>query len=318
MNTMKPPIKKIAIVGAGAVGSVYASLLYDTDPGSVSLVARGKRAQRLRRDGLIVNNKLYKIPVISPEENVEPAELIMVAVKNQHLGEAIRDMRNFVGPDTLIISVMNGIDSEEQIGAVYGMDKVLYCVILGIDALREENRVLYTTQGTLYFGEATNPLPTERVKRLGELLDKAGIVHETPADMKRVLWRKFMINVGINQTSAVLGAPYAVFQRPGQAREMMESAMREVIQLSQKAGVNLSEDDIRGFEPVLARLNPQGKTSMLQDVDAGRKTEVEMFAGRVIALGRHYTVPVPINQKLFDKIKAIESKKATGKKNENG
>jgi 2-dehydropantoate 2-reductase len=312
---MKPAIKKIAIVGAGAVGAVYAALLYDADPGSVSFVAQGERAQRLRRDGVVVNNKPYKIPVISPEENAGPAELIMVAVKNHHLVEAIRDMRNFVGPDTLIISVMNGIDSEEQIGAVYGMDKVLYCVVLGIDALREENRVLYTTQGTLYVGEATNPFPSERVKRLGEFLDKAGIVHETPLDMKRVLWRKFMINCGINQTSAVLGAPYAVFQNPGQAREMMEAAMREVMQLSQKAGVDLSADDIRGFEPVLARLNPQGKTSMLQDVDAGRKTEVEMFAGRVIALGRHYKVPVPVNQMLFDKIRAIESKKETGKKN---
>jgi 2-dehydropantoate 2-reductase len=315
MNTMKPSIKKIAIVGAGALGAIYASLLYDANPGCVSFVARGDRAQRLRRDGLIVNNKLYKIPVIGPEENAEPAELIMVAVKNHHLAEAIRDMRTFVGPDTLIISVMNGIDSEEQIGAVYGMDKVLYCVILGIDALREENRVTYTTQGTLYFGEATNPFPIERVRRLGELFDKAKIDHETPPDMKRVLWRKFMINVGINQASAVLGAPYAVFQNPGQAREMMEAAMREVIEIAQKAGVNLSEDDIRSFEPVLARLNPRGKTSMLQDVEEGRKTEVEMFAGRVIPLGRQYNVPVPINQMLFDKIRAIESKKEIGEKN---
>ena len=306
---MKPSIKKITIIGAGAMGAVYAALLHDTDPGCVSFAARGNRAQRLRLDGLVVNGKLYKISVIPPEENSEPADLIMVAVKNQHLAEAIRDMRDFVGPETIIISVMNGIDSEEQIGAVYGMDKVLYCVNLGIDALREDNRVIYTTQGTLYFGEATNPFPTKRVKRVQELFSKAGIVHETPLDMKRVLWRKFMINVGINQTSAVLGAPYVVFQNSGQARELMESAMREVIQLAQKAGVNLSEDDIRGFEPVLARLNPQGKTSMLQDVDAGRKTEVEMFAGRVITLGRQYNVPVPVNQMLFDKIRAIESKK---------
>jgi 2-dehydropantoate 2-reductase len=124
-----------------------------------------------------------------------------------------------------------------------------------------------------------------------------------------------MINVGINQASAVLGAPYAVFQNPGQAREMMEAAMREVIEIAQKTGVNLSEDDIRSFEPVLARLNPRGKTSMLQDVEEGRKTEVEMFAGRVIPLGRQYNVPVPINQMLFDKIRAIESKKEIGEKN---
>jgi 2-dehydropantoate 2-reductase len=118
-----------------------------------------------------------------------------------------------------------------------------------------------------------------------------------------------MINVGINQASAVLGAPYAVFQTSKEARGLMESAMREVIGLAQKAGVNLSEADISGFDPFLARLNPQGKTSMLQDVEAGRKTEVEMFAGRVIALGKQYDIPVPVNQMLFDKIKAIESQR---------
>jgi 2-dehydropantoate 2-reductase len=312
---MKPSIKKVVIIGAGAMGAVYAALLYDAYRGDVFFVAGGDRAQRLCRDGLIVNGKLYKIPIVSPKENAETTDLIMVAVKNQHLAETIRDMRNFVGPETIIISVMNGIDSEEQLGAAYGMHKVLYCVNLGIDALRQDNRVIYTTQGTLYFGEATNPFPTERVKRVGEFFSKAGIVHETLPDMKRVLWRKFMINVGINQTSAVLGASYAVFQNSGQARELMESAMREVIGLAKKAGVNLSQDDIRSFEPVLARLNPQGKTSMLQDVDAGRKTEVEMFAGRVITLGRKYNVPVPVNQMLFDKIRAIESKQESGKKN---
>jgi 2-dehydropantoate 2-reductase len=79
--------------------------------------------------------------------------------------------------------------------------------------------------------------------------------------------------------------------------------------LAEKAGVNLSEEDIRGFYPILARLNPQGKTSMLQDVEAGRKTEVEMFAGKVIALGSLYNVSVPVNQMLFDQIREIESKK---------
>jgi 2-dehydropantoate 2-reductase len=309
MEVMKPAINKISIVGAGAMGAVYAGLLYDMDSRCISFVARGDRMERIRREGLLVNGKFYNIPVLSPEDHAVPADLVIVAVKNQHLDDAIRDMRNCVGPETVIISVMNGIDSEEEIGAAYGMDKVLYCVSLGIDALREDNRVIYTTQGTLFFGEATNPSPTQRVKRVQELFSKAGIVYETPADMKRVLWRKFMINVGINQASAVLHATYSVFQTSQEAQNLMESAMREVIGLAQKAGVNLSEEDIRGFKPILARLNPQGKTSMLQDVEAGRKTEVEMFAGRVIELGRHYKVPVPVNQMLFDQITEIESKK---------
>jgi 2-dehydropantoate 2-reductase len=308
---MKPSIETISIIGAGALGAIYAAMLYDMDPRCVAFVAGGERAERLRRAGVVVNGKSYHIPVLSPEDRVAPADLVIVAVKYQHLDDAIRDMKNRVGAETLIISVMNGIESEERIGAVYGMDNILYCVSVGIDALRDGNRVIYTTQGKLFIGEAANPVLTGRVRRVQALFDRAGIIYETPPDMMRILWWKFMINVGINQASAVLRAPYAVFQTAGEARELMGAAMREVVRLAGKAGVDLSEADIGGFDPYLFRLNPQGKTSMLQDVEAGRKTEVEMFAGRVIEMGRRYDVPTPVNQRLFDQIRKIETDGAT-------
>lgn len=310
---MKPSIETVSIIGAGALGAVYAAMLHDMDPGCVAFVAEGERVERLRREGVIVNGKPYNIPVLSPEDRAAPADLVMVAVKYQHLDDAIRDMKNRVGVETLIISVMNGIESEERIGAIYGMDRVLYAVSVGIDALREGNRVIYTTQGKLFIGEAANPVLTERVRRVQMLFDRAGIVYETPPDMLRILWWKFMINVGINQASAVLRGPYAVFQAAGEARELMGAAMREVVRLAVKAGVDLSETDIGGFDPYLFRLNPQGKTSMLQDVEAGRKTEVEMFAGQVIELGRCYGVPTPVNQSLFDQIRKIETDGATNR-----
>jgi 2-dehydropantoate 2-reductase len=299
---MKPSIETISIIGAGALGAIYAAMLYDMDPRCVAFVAGGERAERLRRAGVVVNGKSYHIPVLSPEDRVAPADLVIVAVKYQHLDDAIRDMKNRVGAETLIISVMNGIESEERI---------LYCVSVGIDALRDGNRVIYTTQGKLFIGEAANPVLTGRVRRVQALFDRAGIIYETPPDMMRILWWKFMINVGINQASAVLRAPYAVFQTAGEARELMGAAMREVVRLAGKAGVDLSEADIGGFDPYLFRLNPQGKTSMLQDVEAGRKTEVEMFAGRVIEMGRRYDVPTPVNQRLFDQIRKIETDGAT-------
>ena len=310
---MKPSIETVSIIGAGALGAVYAAMLHDMDPRCVAFVAGGKRAERLRREGVIVNGKPYNIPVLSPEDRAAPADLVIVAVKYQHLDDAIRDMKNRVGAETMVLSVMNGIESEERIGAIYGMDRVLYAVSVGIDALRDANRVIYTTQGKLFIGEAANPVLTERVRRVQALFEKAGIVYETPPDMLRILWWKFMINVGINQASAVLRAPYAVFQTAGEARELMGAAMREVVRLAGKAGVDLSETDIGGFDPYLFRLNPQGKTSMLQDVEAGRKTEVEMFAGQVIELGRCYGVPTPVNQSLFDKIRKIETDGATNR-----
>jgi 2-dehydropantoate 2-reductase len=305
---MKPSIEIISIVGAGALGSAYGGLLYDMDMRSVSFVAGGKRFDRLCKEGVIVNGKRYFIPVVLPEELSVPADLIIVAVKYHHLDDAIRDMRNRVGAETAIISVMNGIESEERIGSVYGMEKVLYAVSVGIDALREGNRVNYSNQGKIFFGETRNTFLTERVKHIQALFDKAGINYETPPDMIRILWWKFMINVGINQASAVLRAPFSIFQTSKEARDLMESAMREVIRLSEKAQVNLTHEDIKKFNEILLGLNPEGKTSMLQDVEAGRKTEVEMFAGKVISLGKQYNVPTPANQRLFDLIKEIEAR----------
>lgn len=303
---MTPPIQAISVIGPGAMGAAYASILYTMDKNCVSFVAGGERFERLCREGVIVNGKHYPIAVFRPEDRSPPVDLVIVAVKHHHLETAIRDMENRVGTKTTILSVMNGIDSEERIGAVYGMDAVLYAIAVGIDAVRLGNRVSYANRGKILFGEAKNPFLTERVKRIQALFDRAGIAHETPSDMVRTLWWKFMINVGINQASAALRAPYSVFQTSQEARKFMDSAMREVMVLANKANVHLSETDLAQWYTILSGLNPLGKTSMLQDVEAGRKTEVEMFAGKVIELGRHYDVPTPVNERLYILIKEIE------------
>lgn len=301
-------IERVSVIGAGAMGTFYASKLFDMDKDCVTLIAKGERYDRLKEKGLIVNKKHYVIPVGRPEDKNLPSNLIIVAVKHHHLPKAIRDMKNLVGENSIIISIMNGITSEEQIGEVYGMDKVLYAVALGIDAVRQGNSVTYTTQGKLLFGEAKNPVFTERVKRVQSLFDRAGIIYETPEDMIRILWWKFMINVGINQVSAVLRAPYGVFQTSQEAREIMEEAMREVVTIAKAANVHLSEEDIKQWYSVLSTLSPQGKTSMLQDVEAKRKTEVEMFAGKVTELGKTHGIPTPVNQTLLRMITIIEQR----------
>jgi 2-dehydropantoate 2-reductase len=301
-----PSIERISVIGAGAMGAFYASKFFDMDRNCISLVAKGERYDRLKEKGLIVNKRRYSLPVIGPEEKAPPSDLIIVAVKNHHLREAIEDIKNRVGENTLILSVMNGIDGEERIGAVYGMDKVLYAVAVAIDAVREGNCITYTKPGKLLFGEAKNLVLSERIKRVKSLFDRAGIPHETPDDMIRTLWWKFMINAGINQVSAVLHAPYGVFQTSQHAKELMESAMREVVVLAKAAKVHLSEEDVINWYSLLSGLSPQGKTSMVQDVEAKRKTEVEMFAGKVIELGKTYGIPTPVNEILFRLIKVIE------------
>ena len=305
------PIQQIAVVGGGAMGAFYASRFFDVDPTCVSLVADGERYERLRDQGLVVNGRPYAVPVLRPDDSAPPSDLVLMAVKNHHMDQTLQDMQGRVGEHTVLLSVMNGIDSEEQLGRAFGMDRVLYAVALGIDSVRDGNRVTYTTPGVVHFGEAENREVSERVRRVQELFDRADIPWETPEDMIRTLWWKFMINVGINQSSAVLRAPYGMFQRSQEARDLMEGAMWEVIAVAQHAGVKLRGEDIENWKNVLATLGPEGKTSMLQDIEAGRKTEVEIFAGRVLELGETYGVPVPVNRVLFLILKALETQQGS-------
>ena len=301
-------IKNIAILGAGAMGSFFASRFSDVPEFTTSLVAGGERGRRLSRDGLVVNGKACSVVVSDPDQVHEPADLIIVALKHHHLPQAIGDLKNLVGENTTIISIMNGLDSEPYIGSVYGMDKVLYAVSVGIDALRDGNRVSYSKPGTHFFGEAVNETPCERVRRVQKAFEQAGITYETPEDMIRIMWWKFMVNVGMNQASAVMGAPYGVFQVSPDARAVMESLMREVIALARPAGVNLAEKDLDEWDKVLRTLSPDGKTSMLQDMEAGRKTEVEVFGGKVVSLSKRYNIPAPVNETFLRIIQVMENR----------
>lgn len=299
-------IKKIAILGAGALGATYAAQFYDTAPDSVILIADGERYQRLRQDGFNLNGRQYTLPVLRPGEAEAPVDLTIVGLKHHHLNQALPDLRGFVGEHTTILSVMNGLDSEDMIGAVYGMDKLLYAIAVGIDAVREGNAVVVNNPGRIIFGEAENTSISPRVSQVRQALDRAGILHETPVDMLRILWWKFMVNVGVNQASAVMRAPYGAFQFSVDAQALMESLMREVLALAGQAGINLVEQDIADWYAVLNTLSPVGKTSMLQDIEAGRKTEVEIFAGKVVALGQRYGVPVPVNETVMRIIRVLE------------
>ncbi len=299
-------IKKIVIQGAGALGAMYAAHFAEAGAFEVCFLASGERYQRLRSGGVVVNGQPYALPVIRPGETTVPADLVIVALKHDHLLGAVPDLVSVVGPQTVVISVMNGIDSEDIIGAAVGMEKVLYCIAVGMDALRDGNQVDYRNPGRLRFGEARNDSLSPRVARVGAALDAAGILHDTPVDMLRWLWWKFMVNVGVNQASAVMRVPYGVFQTEPEAQALMEDLMREAVVLAQAEGIDLREADIQDWYPFMNALSPTGKTSMLQDIEAGRKTEVAAFGGKVVELGLKHNIPTPVNLALVRIIKMLE------------
>ena len=292
-------IERVLILGAGALGAMYARAMASTDGVEVSFLADEKRAERLSSDGLVVNGASLELPVNPIARTVD---LLLVALKHHHLAAGIDLARPYVGNETLVVSVMNGIESEETLADAFGRQGVAHCVALGMDALREENRVKYTRMGRLRIGRGYSELPEERLKELSDFLHRCDIEHEVLEDIHRAVWNKFMLNVGINQLSAVLGAPYGIFQKEESAKRLLRSAMLEVVAVAEAEGVNLHSDDIEPWFDIVGTLSPQGKTSMLQDIEAGRKTEVEMFAGTVVALGKKHAILTPLNEALLEMI----------------
>lgn len=300
-------MKKVLIIGAGAMGLLYGSQLKDSGKIKVFLGATEKRYLQLVNKDFLFNGKAYSFEIVNLETKDFKADLIIVAVKFNQLSEIIKEMKNVVGNETVIVSLLNGLDSEEEIAKVYTKDKVVYSITVGMDSVRNaDGTVVCKNFGKLVFGDERN-IFSEKVKRLKEIFDISNIAYEISDNILRSLWWKFMVNVGVNQASAVMELPYGAFQQYDETRKIMLGLMGEVVEISKYEGINLMEDDISKFLKVLNSLSAQGKTSMFQDVQAKRETEVEIFAGKVIALGKKYGLKTPYNKIFYEIIKGIEA-----------
>ena len=291
------------------MGATYATKLAGAPGVGVSVIAQGERASRLRRDGVTVNGRRYDFRVVDPSEPSTPADLLIVAVKYPAFASALQQTQHQIGPDTVVLSLLNGTTSEDEIAAAYPQCHPLTSITFGIDTVRQGQSVNYVSFGRIEFGEKTNIAPfTPQVRWLSRLFDTAGISNQVPPDMVKQLWWKFMINVGVNQVTAIYEAPYATVQDTASpAHELMIAAQREVVAVAAAKGVDLTDADMVRWLGVLADLGPHQYTSMAQDVLAHRPTEVDIFAGAMVRFGAELGVPVPVNQYLFDTLKAKEA-----------
>ncbi len=301
-------IETVTVVGMGALGTLFGHLLAQRMPKhNLRILADPARIARYRRDGVYSNGEQCNFQYVSTADAASPADLLLVAVKSTQLQDALKTMRSHVGSGTLILSLLNGISSEAEIAAVYGWDKVVDCVAYGMDAVKEGNRLTYHHTGKLCIGTHIGGPPTENVQRIARFFKQADLPHEISEAMGKVMWGKFMLNVGVNQTVAVFGPDYGAVQRSGAQRDTMIAAMREVIELSNCEGVYLTEDDLNGWLHILSTLNPRGKPSMRQDMEAGRHSELELFAGTVVALAVKHNIKVPVNRMLYGRIQEAEA-----------
>lgn len=299
-------INTVSIIGLGALGVMFGRQMAQNSPaGSVRFIAGEQRIRRYQNEGFVVNGQACHFNYIVPEAQLPPADLLIFAVKAGALESAIRDARGQVGPHTVIVSLLNGISSEEIIGAALGNEKILHCVAQSMDVVKEGNNVHYQNMGKLVIGEQDNTL-SPRLQAVTAYLQKVGISYEIPPDILRHVWNKFMLNVGVNQASAIYDVTYGGLQQPGPARQAMQDAMQEAMAVAQKAGIRLTEADIPYWMDVLDKLGAEGFPSMTQDVRAKRKTEKELFSGTVIRLGAQYGVPTPVNQMFYEKLSEME------------
>ena len=301
-------IRTVSIIGLGALGILFGNHLSKRMPkADLRIIADKDRIKKYESNHIYCNGKPCEFNYMTPEELCEPADLIIFTVKYDGLNDAIQAVKNQVGEQTIILSALNGITSEDVIGETYGMDKILHCVAQGMDAVKIENELTYEHMGMLCFGEGQPGVISSKVKKVAEFFENMEFPYEAVTDMNTRLWGKFMLNVGVNQTVAVYESNYGEVQKEGQARDTMILAMREVMALSEIKGINLNDDDLNYWLEILSTLSPAGKPSMRQDLEAKRYSEVELFSGTVIKMGKKYCIPTPVNQQLYDKIKFIES-----------
>jgi len=301
-------IKRVSIIGLGALGILFGHHLTKKMPqGDLRIIADQERIRRYQSDSVYCNGERCEFNYLKPDDIGDPADLLIFAVKYNGLNEAIQAAKNQVGEHTIILSALNGITSETIIGQTYGMDKVLYCIAQGMDAVKVGNRLTYDHWGKLVFGEREPGFISQRVKRVAQFLESTAVPYEAVTDMNKRIWGKFMLNVGVNQTVAVYESNYGEIQKKSAARDTMIAAMREVMVLSEKEGINLTETDLTYWLNVLDRLNPEVKPSMRKDMEAKRFSEVELFSGAVLEFGEKYSVSTPVNEELYRRIKKMEA-----------
>lgn len=299
-------IKNVGIIGMGALGVLYADLFtHAMGKDQVLILADGHRTARYRTEGIYLNGKRCDFHYADADAVRQPMDLLLFAVKFGGLPQAMETCRHLVGEDTVLLSVLNGITSEQILSDTFGGEKVVWCTAQKMSAVKEGNQAVCRITGDLALGV---PAGTDdaRLRRLTALLDRVGYPYSLPADIRTHLWSKLLCNTGCNQAAMVFECGYGGLQQPGEARDTMIAAMREVVTVARAEGIPLSGDDVSSWVSILDTLPPDGEPSMRQDGKAHRNSEVELFSGTIRRLAAKHGLSVPVNDRLYDRVREME------------
>ena len=299
-------IRSVAVLGAGAVGSYIIWGVSKCEDIKLGVIAEGERAERLKRNGCMINQETYHPEVWTPEE-AKGVDLIIVALKYGALPGTLDSLRRSVGEHTTVMSLMNGVDSEELIAAEIGASHVLPSLIK-IASHKEKEGYCFNPETTIgiIFGELEAPYYSARVRAIEELFENAGMRYRITEDIEAEIWSKFRLNVSNNLPQAVLGAGVGCYQDSVHMRAISTGLRRELEAVAEAKGIDLSKADISSNHG--SAVPPTARYSTLQDLDAGRHTEIDMFSGALMRMGQELGIPTPYNEYTYHMIKALEEK----------
>lgn len=291
---------RIAVVGAGAMGSVFGGLLAQAGE-EVTLIDVWREAveainsQCLRVEEKSGETRTMRVRATTDPADVGPVDLVLVFVKCYHTEDAMRRAAPLLGPETVVLSLQNGWGNAPRIAAIVGEERVLIGVTYHSATVLGPGHVQHAGRGMTFIGELNGTM-SDRLQRVAGAFNAAGIEVTPTPEVLRQIWSKLALNVCTLPTSALLRF-YAgqLIQHEG-TLNLMRSLLREVIAVARAQQITLDFDERWEAIAGLLERASGAKASMLQDVEKGRRTEIDVVNGAIVDAGRRMDIPTPYNR----------------------
>jgi 2-dehydropantoate 2-reductase len=309
---------RFGMLGSGAVGGYYGALLARAGH-DVTFIARGAHLEAIRGKGLEIRSPLgdFVVRARAEEDTARVGEIdcVVVAIKNYDNATALPRLKPMVGPTTVVLTLQNGVDSVDDCAAVVGRDAVLGGTTYIATALEAPGLVVQTgTLKRVVLGEVFDRVGTitPRVAALRDALVGANIDAEAVPDARVPLWEKFVYLAPFAAFTGAARLPIGGLWAIPEIHETFYEAAEEVRRVASAEGVEVPADIRARVERYLTALPPSTRSSLLIDLQQGRRIEVEALQGSVVRRGRKVQVPTPIHAALYAVLKPYENGPVAG------
>ncbi len=298
---------KVLVFGAGSVGSFIGGLL--SEKHDVTLLGRKHHMAAIEANGLKISGKTEKL--VHPKVwhslgDLADIDLIILTVKAYNTETAMTDMVPYIRDDTIVLSLQNGLDNVETIRRMMTKEGYILAGITSHGVMRaEDGHIHHTGFGETVLGE-TVPSGLGHAEKVCEMFNSAGIQTRVTANICGEMWAKAIVNAGINPITAITGLPNGHLLKVPALTALLERACSEAIQVAGAARIRLPPCNIIEKTKDVARRTAENRSSMLQDIERGRRTEIGSINGYISEMGDRHGVDTPVNTTLTALVKGIE------------